>query len=318
MKPLVSVIVPVYNVEDCLERCLDSLCRQNLREIEIILVDDASPDQSGEICERYAAEDGRFRVFHHTENRGLSAARNTGISYASADYLMFVDGDDWVHEDFCKLPYEYAVKYQADLVMFCHQRIAKNGYTKPIKKAEGVSSGQLTHLEAIELLLHSSIGTFPWNKLYSRGLFNNISYPEEYIYEGTGTVYKTVLLAETVFYLDKVLYSYCYHEGSITTLKTEKALQDWFVMSLQQSRDLTAWGYPADKAEFLLHNIALTYCIRRKADEKDVNYILCKKTLLSAKTIPEGFSWRRKVLFILLKHCTPLFDMACILFGKRW
>ena len=126
-QPLVSVIVPVYKVEDVLARCLDTLCRQSLRDIEIILVDDASPDRCGEICELYAAEDARCKVIHHSENRGLSAARNTGIAQASADYLMFVDSDDWVHEDFCKLPYECAVQQQADLVLFCFQSIDKNG-----------------------------------------------------------------------------------------------------------------------------------------------------------------------------------------------
>ena len=118
-KPLVSIIVPVYKVEDVLARCLDSLCRQSLRDIEIILVNDASPDRCGEICEQYAAQDERIRVFRHPENRGLSAARNTGIALSSANYLMFADSDDWVHEDFCKLPYECAVKHQADMVIFC-------------------------------------------------------------------------------------------------------------------------------------------------------------------------------------------------------
>lgn len=198
MWPLVSVIVPVYKVEDVLKRCLDSLGRQSLREIEILLIDDASPDRCGEICEKYAVKDSRFKVIHHLENRGLSAARNTGIAYASADYLMFVDSDDWVHENFCKLPYEYAVQNQADMVMFRYQRIEKNDSARPIMKEEGISSGQLTRLEAIELLLHE-VGTYPWNKLYSRRLFNNVSYPEGYIYEGTGTIYKTILLADKFF-----------------------------------------------------------------------------------------------------------------------
>ena len=78
--PLISVIVPVYKVEDCLVRCLDSLCRQSLRDIEVILVDDASPDQCGEICEEYAVNDLRFKVFHRDRNRGLSDGKNTGVS----------------------------------------------------------------------------------------------------------------------------------------------------------------------------------------------------------------------------------------------
>ena len=122
-RPLLSVIVPVYKVEDVLSRCLDSLCRQSLQNIEILLVDDASPDRCGAICEAYAEKDPRFRVIHHPENRGLSATRNTGIAQASADYLMFVDSDDWVHEDFCKLPYECAEQTGADLVMFGYRNI---------------------------------------------------------------------------------------------------------------------------------------------------------------------------------------------------
>ena len=166
---MVSVIIPVYKVEDVLVRCLDSLRRQSLRNIEIILVDDASPDSCGEICERYARADARFKVIHHTENRGLSAARNTGIAQASADYLMFADSDDWVHENFCKLPYECAVQQQADLVLFCHQVIEKNGSLGLKRKADR-DFGKLTRLEAIELMLYKT-GIAAWNMLYSRKLF---------------------------------------------------------------------------------------------------------------------------------------------------
>lgn len=173
-QPLVSVIVPVYKVEDVLVRCLDSLCRQSLRDIEIILVDDASPDRCGEICDKYAAEDARFKAIHHPENRGLSVARNTGIIHASADYLMFVDSDDWVHEDFCKMPYECAVQQQADLVLFCYRYIDKNGSMRKVNKAEGRDAGTLTRMEAIELLVHV-VGNAAWNKLYSRKLFHTIS-----------------------------------------------------------------------------------------------------------------------------------------------
>lgn len=315
-QPLVSVIVPVYKVEDVLSRCLDSLCRQSLEDIEIILVDDASPDRCGEICEQYAAEDVRFKVIHHPENRGLSAARNTGIAHASAGYLMFVDSDDWVHKDFCKLPYECAVQQQVDLVLFCHQPIDKSGSPRLKKKAKYRSYGKLTHLEAIELMMYK-IWFAAWNKLYSRKLFRTISYPEVFFYEDIGTTYKTVLLADTIYYLNDILYYHCYHEGSITALKTEKALQDYFEMCMQQYRDLAVWGYPKDKLEYLLNNVALDYCIRKKPDAGDANSVFCRKTLLSAKTIPKDFTWQRKVMFLLLNYCPPLFELVCEIWGKR-
>jgi len=153
LKPLVSVIVPIYKSEDYLVRCLDSLSRQSLRDIEIILVDDASPDLCGAICEEYAAKDARFKVIHHTKNKGLSAARNTGIANITCDYLMFVDDDDWVHEDFCKMAYECAIQYQADLVIFRFQRIHKNGLYGIINttnnKLKNTASGYKTAIESL-------------------------------------------------------------------------------------------------------------------------------------------------------------------------
>lgn len=116
-QPLISVIVPIYNVEKYVRKCLDSLVAQTLREIEVICIDDGSTDRSGEIADEIARDDARFRVIH-TENRGLSAARNRGIDEARSQWLMFVDSDDWVSPEFCRVPYEAAIEYGADLVIF--------------------------------------------------------------------------------------------------------------------------------------------------------------------------------------------------------
>lgn len=317
MRPLVSVIVPVYKVEDVLARCLDSLCRQSLSEIEIILVDDASPDRSGEICEEYAEKNSRFRVIHHPEHRGVAAARNTGLAHAAADYLMFVDSDDWVHEDFCKLPYECAKQNQADLVMFGYQLINKHSLCKLNLKKNFDESGSKTQLEALNLYFTKS-KAWLWNKMFKKSLFHTILFPEGYLYEDIGTTYKTFLLADTIWCLDKELYYQCYYHGSITTLRTGKAFKDWYAMSIQQYHDLAAWRYPEDKLESLLQNIALTYCIRRKADWQDSDYVFCFKTLQSASHIPEHFTWKRKILFVLLKYCPTVFDLVCNLWGRRW
>lgn len=317
MCPLISVIVPVYKVEDVLTRCLDSLCRQSLQNIEILLVDDASPDRCGAICKAYAEKDPRFRVIHHPENRGLSAARNTGIAHASANYIMFVDSDDWVHEDFCKLPYECAVKNSADLVMFDRLTIDRHGSVTVVKDTADRIPGRLTHLEALDLLF-TKVGYTAWNKLYKKKIFDTISYPDGLLYEDVGTTYKAILLADAVYFLDKVLYFRCYHEGSITTLRTKKALRDWFAMFMQQYHDLAAWGYPQDKLELRLQNIALSYCIKKKEDMADPDYAFCRKTLRGVKGILGNFTWRRKILFVLLKYCPPVFDLVCNLWGKRW
>ena len=117
-KPLISVIVPIYNVAPYIRKCLDSLKRQTMKEIEVICIDDGSTDESGKIAEEYESQEWPvFRIIH-TENRGLSAARNRGIDEAQADWLMFVDSDDWVSNEFCRTPYEVAIKYNSDLIVF--------------------------------------------------------------------------------------------------------------------------------------------------------------------------------------------------------
>lgn len=322
-KPLISVIVPVYNVEKHLVYCLDSLCRQNLRNIEIILVDDDSPDRCGDICEEYLETDARFKVIHHSENRGLSAARNTGIANASSDYLMFVDSDDQVHEDFCRLPYECAVKYQADLVMFAYRQVNRvKSSGKSIIGGKQLDivlrpSGFMSQIEALELLRNGA-GQVAWNKLYHKDLFKDVSYPEGFLYEDVGTTYKTILKASSIYWLDKILYYHFYHEGSITTLKTERVLQDWITMDMQQYQDLKAWGYPPDKLEFLFYTIALGYCIKKKNNLLDTRYAFFTNELRSCKEIPSGFTWKRKFMFVLMKYCPDLFELACRLLGRKY
>lgn len=329
MQPLVSVIVPVYNVEACLARCLDSLSRQSLREIEIVLVDDASPDQCGAICEEYAANDSRFKVIHHPENRGLSVARNTGIANASGEYLMFVDSDDYVHEDFCKLPYECAVQYQADLVLFRYlnidskkdsfnSKIAKN-YRISASSQSSLKSGYKTTKEAIDLLFKAVVKDYTWNKLYYKDLFLNISFPAGYYFEDNGTTHKAILKALKIYYLDKALYYYCVRSDSITALRTEKALHDWFEMSIQRYRNLVEWGgYSAKESLSILHHIAMGYCIKQKNDLANQDYMFCMDLLRSCKKIPEGFSLGRRFLFLLLKFSPSLFEQVCILWGKKY
>ena len=321
MKPFVSVIVPVYRVEDYVKRCLDSLCKQSLHEIEIILVDDASPDRCGEICEEYAAGDARFRVIHHPVNQGLSAARNTGIREACADYLMFVDSDDWVHKDYCRLPYECAVQYGADLVMFKSQEVTRDDNCST-RDSEGlflVKGGYKTHKEAIDLLLNGSgIYWSSWNKLYNKQLFYDISYPTGFLYEDIGTTYKTVLKSQSIYFLNKALYFHCCRKNSITGLKTKKALQDRFAMDMRQYKDLKAWGYPAENLDVVLKDIAMRYCIGKKRDLSDQDYLFCSNVLKSCKMISEKYIWKRKVLLLLFNYCPPLFELACTLWGKKY
>jgi len=310
----VSVIVPVYKVETYLVRCLDSLCRQSLRDIEIVLVDDASPDRCGEICEAYAEKDARFKVIHHPENRGLGAARNTGIAHATCDYLMFVDSDDVVHEDFCRLPYECAVRRHADLVMFGYKVVSLERMRTIIKT---VSDGYLPRNEAVELSF-SGFGMVAWNKLYSKYLFNGIYYPEGIIYEDTATTYKLIWKAASIYCVNEVLYSHCLRLNSLSVgRQTLQLIRDEFSACWQQCNDLYAWGYTSANLDVYRFNTAFSYCMKKSMDDSDAAYVEASQFLKGLVRIPESITWKRRSLLSIFRFSPRLFHLICRLWGKK-
>ena len=132
---MISVIIPVYNVGDYINKCLASLAEQTMDDCEFIVIDDGSTDNSRIIIDEYC-KDPRFHCFH-TNNRGLSAARNLGIEKAHGEWLMFVDGDDWVEPDFCRAPYRAAMDYEADLIIF-QSFLEKKNKTRKIGKLNSI------------------------------------------------------------------------------------------------------------------------------------------------------------------------------------
>ena len=312
MNKQISIIVPVYKVEKYLECCLDSLCRQTMANIEIILIDDASPDRCGEICDRYAAKDARFRVIHQQKNKGLSAVRNLGIRIASCDYLMFVDSDDWVADDFCKDAYQCAVQNNADLVMFNYQHV-KDSKILPVAPATEAESHK-TREEAIDLLF-TTVQNYSWNKLYRKELFNGVLFPEGYNYQDIATTYKTVYNASNIYYLEKNLYYYRrFRCGSATTDRTK--LRHWFKMRILQLKDLWDRGCASEKFIIFINNFAMGYCIRNKENDSNPNYAFFSHVLRQNKSTPKWFPWKRKVMFMLFKYCFPIFEAVCSLLKR--
>lgn len=317
--PLVSVIIPIYRVESYLKQCLDSLCKQSLTDIEIILVDDASPDKCGNICDKYATDDSHFKVIHHLENKGLSAARNSGIRKASGEYLMFVDGDDWVHPDFCKVAYEYANEHQADIIMFNYKKIATpdNSEHDTPNVFMSFQEGYQSPHEAMDMILKDG-GNAAWNKIYRKQLFNDISYPEGFLYEDTGTTYKLVHKASRFFFLDQVLYYQRIRPGSITnTPISRKVLNDRAILNTQRYRDLVAWGYQSEMLDYRYMYFALWYCIKAKRDPSDPHYAFISQMLRSCKKCPKGFSQKMKLAFYMYKYCPLLFESLLTIKGEK-
>lgn len=309
----VSIIVPVYNVEPYVEDCIRSVMRQTYEgHIECIVVNDCGTDKSMAIVKKLLADyrgSVKFKVLHHEYNRGLSAARNTGISHASGDYLMFVDSDDIIHDDYCKAACNCAERFHADLVMFSHLRIKKDreeekGFTHEYRYS---SDGYKTQRELMDIMFEDE-GTATWNKLYQKSLFEKVSFPDGFLYEDEGTIYKLIMKASCIYYLDTILYYHYCRPGSITTQRNPKVFNDRAKLNLQRYLDLKEWGYHSEVLECKMKEFAFRYLITKRKDESNPDYVLFSKILRDTKSIPSSFSSKQVFYVYLFKYCPRLFD----------
>ena len=213
--PKVSVIVPVYNVAAYLPKCVESILNQTESDIEIILVDDGSTDDSGAICDQFAVADSRVKVIRQ-KNGGLSAARNSGIHAAVSDFLLFIDSDDYVDSDLVEKAYKKALETGADIVAYGYQKVTDAGevsftYALPAALTDRVSSLKNTP----ELLLMTPSAC---NKLFRKSLFAQIEFPLRVWYEDLRTIPKLYPQAEKIYCFENYFpYKYLTRAHSIMT-----------------------------------------------------------------------------------------------------
>ncbi len=212
---LVSIIVPVYNVEEYLGRCVDSLLTQTYQNLQIILVDDGAKDGSGAICDAYAAKDPRVQVIHK-ENGGLSSARNAGIDAAQGAFLEFVDSDDWIEPDAVESLLRVAQAHQTELVVGGRWDVKeKTGEKRPglcPVRQEVVSGEELVR----RIFCWEHCDSSACDKLFARRLFRKIRFPEGVVCEDVPIMYQIVLDAGRAAMLNKPIYNYYHRSGSIT------------------------------------------------------------------------------------------------------
>lgn len=228
MKPLLTVVIPVYNVEKYLKRCVESVLVQEWNNYDILLIDDGSNDSSPRICDDYAKVYDFISVIHK-KNGGLSEARNTGISHAKGDYVYFPDSDDWLEPQTFKELAEVLESQEFDIVSFNREFV--KGEEDPI-----VSDPLVTQLfngkdAFVQMLRHSFITGFANDKIYKKSLFidNNISFPKGKYYEDLGTNYKLFLSAKNVFATNQKYYHYLIdNPDSITQSWNEQKFSDIF------------------------------------------------------------------------------------------
>lgn len=225
MNDLISVIVPVYNVEKYLPKCINSILNQTIKNLEIILVDDGSKDNSGKICDEFSKKDNRIIVIHK-ENNGLSSARNAGLEIAKGNYIGFVDSDDWLDENMYEILLKLIKDNDADISCCKFFKTANSEELIPSINNEVIES--FTNIEGLNNFYNDlySQTVVAWNKLYSKKLFDNVTYPIGKIHEDEGTTYKLFYKADKIIYTNRPLYYYRITPNSITTSKFNKKRLD--------------------------------------------------------------------------------------------
>lgn len=214
--PKVSVIIPVYKVEQYLHACLNSMEAQTYQDFELILVDDGTPDSCGEICDNYAETHPNTKVLHQ-ENAGLSEARNQGVKIASGEYVTFIDSDDYVAEDYLEYLMMLIEKYQVDISIACNVKFLDAN--KPSFNNDKLYDCSVTASEALEKICYNEYSICAWGKMYKREIVEKYPYPKGQLYEDTATTYKIVGSSKKVAYGNKVIYFWRQREGSITHSK---------------------------------------------------------------------------------------------------
>ena len=252
MDDKITVIVPVYNVENYLRKCLDSIMVQTYKNIEIIVVNDGSTDTSGEICKEFSGMDHRI-IYIEQENAGLSAARNTGLNNMSGDYVTFVDSDDWIEQDYIETLYKKIVEYQADIAVGNYYsynedeetyyfHIYGNSYYEKVYDNISIFENLYESQEMKSFALISA-----WGKLYKAKLFDYLRFDKGKLGEDGYFNQKMYLSVNKVVYLNKGLYAYRQRSGSITKTWTEKWMHALVDAMSERITLLANMGYPLEK-----------------------------------------------------------------------
>lgn len=265
-KPLISVIVPVYNVEKYINRCIDSIINQTYKNLEIILVDDGSPDNCGKICDEYALKDKRIKVIHK-KNGGVGLARNIGIKYASGSYISFVDSDDWLEITFFEYMLNALVEGASDIIQCSYNRVSS-------QKSKSIVLNKRKYLkdEFLVAILHpqTSLG-FCHMKIYDRKILHDIYFDEKLL------VGEDALFNEHVAYknpkvitIPDVLYNYRVRHDSVTKSFDENYVEK-YLNSMKINAQYILGNYDDNCIEQSLYNyiafhvllIAVNYCFNK-------------------------------------------------------
>ncbi len=307
---MISVIVPVYNVEKYLDRCVKSILSQSFSDFELLLVDDGSPDRCGEMCDEYAKGDSRIKAFHK-RNGGLSDARNFGIEKALGEYLMFVDSDDYIHEQMLETLHRLITENDADLAV-CSAMDVFEG--KEVTQVREIREFTLNKTESYKYMLRGDGLPSACNKLYKRQTVGEVRFPVGKLYEDGFFTPQILKRVEKTAVTSRPMYYYFRRADSITTKPFRKGDLDVieaYDICVRQVRELCPEALPF--AEFRYRNAYFNVLDKMlmRDDCKSIPEYKTTVKYLKSHTLDiirdPGFGKMRKIAAVALKFSVPLY-----------
>ena len=259
--PEVSIIVPIFNAEKYLNKCLDSIVNQTFTDFEVILIDDGSTDSSAAICQEYVNTDERFKYIFK-KNGGVSSARNRGLDECKGNYIYQIDSDDWIDSDLLTSIITSMKKENADLSIFGFCTYNIQTHKERFSIWNGSDSKIITKEEALKGIVQETYGTYSWNKICKKELYKNIRFPENLTFcEDFYTTYKLVLSSNKILLSNKVLYFYRLNNtSSLTHNFTARKCIDAYIAAMDRFCNLKQ-DYPQfnDEGVFYIIRSAVFY-----------------------------------------------------------
>jgi glycosyltransferase involved in cell wall biosynthesis len=316
---LISIIIPVYNVEKYLENCLNSVINQSYANLEIILVDDGSTDNSSKICDEYKKKDDRIKIIHK-KNGGLSEARNIGIENSNGKYITFIDSDDTVELNYLEYLYKLIIENDADMSV-CYFNIV-NGKIKKISLSENKKI--YSSKEALKEMLLNNFPVSATAKLFKTEYFRDIKFPSGKLYEDNGTTYKLIIKSKKICVSNARKYNYFIRKNSITNSKMNSRKFDYIEL-VDKECDEIIQLYPTlnefciiAKANSRLSVIRQIICSSNRNEFKDDElklkkyFKVNKKKIVKSKYCPK----KLKISIYLLNINTLLFKKGAEIYEK--
>lgn len=319
MEPLISVIVPIYKVEPYLKKCVDSILTQTYKNLEIILVDDGSPDNCGAICDEYAAKDSRIRVIHKP-NGGLSDARNAGMKIMTGQYVAFVDSDDWIEPNMYSSLLGLITRFEADMAFGgVADDLETDGNVTTVRTSDySATLFAEDKISAMRRYFHGSWAA--WDKLYKAELFEGIVYPVGEINEDEAIVLHLLNRCERVCYTNEIFYHYMRRIGSnsITSTSFSPKKLAWvkhcrdnlaFIRSHHPLLELDAAKRYRGSILWALREIALSPEDFTEVRKQLVKELRCNAAIFKHAPFPHRTD---RLRYSLVRHC-PFFVFKAML-----